>query len=109
MGTSVFRYDFAPITGSETTDEGYLRVWCRAARSGTQLYRKPDGSQIREYRPPEEVSKPESLSTLFVSHFVYLYPPAEDNKEGVNVVASSAGQTALGALVAVVARRNQDS
>jgi len=75
MGTPVFRYDFAPITGSETTDEGYLRVWCRAARSGTQLYRKPDGSQIREYRPPEEVSKPESLSTFGMKPVTWTHPP----------------------------------
>lgn len=75
METSVSRYDFAPITGSETTDEGYLRVWCRAARVGTQLYKRADGSQVREYRPPEEVSSPESLSTFGMKPATWGHPP----------------------------------
>lgn len=75
MDSSVHRYDFAPITGCETTDEGYLRVWCRAARSGTQLYRRADGSQVREYRPPEEVSSPESLSTFGMKPVTWGHPP----------------------------------
>ena len=75
METSVSRYDFAPITGSELTEEGYLRVWCRAARTGTQLYRRADGSQVREYRPPEEVQKPESLSTFGMKPVTWTHPP----------------------------------
>ena len=75
METSVSRYDFAPITGSETTDEGYLRVWCRAARTGTQLYRRADGSQVREYRPPEEVSNPDSLTTFGMKPATWGHPP----------------------------------
>jgi len=75
METSVSRYDFAPITGSETTEEGYLRVWCRAARTGTQLYRRADGSQVREYRPPSEVSNPDSLSTFGMKPATWGHPP----------------------------------
>jgi hypothetical protein len=75
METSVTRYDFAPITGSETTSEGYLRVWCRAARAGTQLYRRTDGSQVREYRPPEEVGSPDSLSTFGMKPATWGHPP----------------------------------
>jgi len=71
----VSRYDFAPITGSETTPEGYLRVWCRAARSGTQLYRRADGSQVREYRPPEEVGSPDSLATFGMKPATWGHPP----------------------------------
>lgn len=73
--SSAYRYDFAPITKSETTDEGYLRVWCRAARCGTQLYRRSDGSQVREYRPPEEVSNPESLQTFGMKPATWGHPP----------------------------------
>ena len=73
--SSAYRYDFAPITGCETTDEGYLRVWCRAARSGTQLYKRADGSQVREYRPPEEVGSPESLSTFGMKPATWGHPP----------------------------------
>jgi hypothetical protein len=75
METSVTRYDFAPITGSEITPEGYLRVWSRAARVGTQLYRRADGSQVREYRPPEEVSNPDSLSTFGMKPATWGHPP----------------------------------
>jgi hypothetical protein len=75
MDASVHRYDFAPITRSETTEEGYLRVWCRAARTGTQLYRRADGSQVREYRPPEEVSKPDSLTTFGMKPATWGHPP----------------------------------
>ena len=76
METSVSRYDFAPITKSETTPEGFLRVWGRTARVGTQLYRRADGSQVREYRPPEEVGNPESLSTFGMIPVTYGHPPA---------------------------------
>lgn len=75
MDSSVHRFDFAPITGSETTEEGYLRVWCRAARTGTQLYRRADGSQVREYRPPEEVSNPDSLTTFGMKPATWGHPP----------------------------------
>lgn len=75
METSVSRFDFAPIIGSEKTEEGYLRVWCRAARTGTQLYRRADGSQVREYRPPSEVQKPESLSTFGMKPVTWTHPP----------------------------------
>ena len=73
--SSCHRYDFAPIVKSETTDEGFLRVWCRAARCGTQLYRRADGSQVREYRPPEEVQNPESLSTFGMKPATWGHPP----------------------------------
>jgi hypothetical protein len=76
METSCLRYDFAPITGSELTDEGYLRVWARTARTGTQVYRRADGSEVREYRPPEEVSNPESLASFGMKPATWLHPPA---------------------------------
>lgn len=75
MDHSVHRYDFAPIKGHEVTDEGFLRVWCRAARSGTQLYRRADGSQVREYRPPEEVGNPDSLTTFGMKPVTWTHPP----------------------------------
>lgn len=75
MVTSVSRFDFAPIIGSETTDEGYLRVWCRAARTGVQVYRRADGTTVREYRPPEEVNKPESLATFGMKPVTWTHPP----------------------------------
>lgn len=78
MVTSL-RYDFAPITKSDKTDEGFLRVWCKAARTGVQTYRRADGTIIREYRPPEEVSKPESLATYGLKSVTLLHPPVAVN------------------------------
>ena len=60
----VSRYDYGQISKSETTDEGYLKVWCKAARVGTQLYTRGDGTQVREYRPEDEVSNPDSLASF---------------------------------------------
>ena len=60
----VSRYDYGQVTKSEKTDEGYLKVWCKAARVGTQLYTRGDGTQVREYRPEDEVSNPDSLSSF---------------------------------------------
>jgi hypothetical protein len=60
----VSRYDYGQVTKSELTDEGYLKVWCKAARVGTQLYTRGDGAQVREYRPEDEVSNPESLASF---------------------------------------------
>jgi len=69
------RYDYGQLTKSETTDEGYLKVWCKAARVGTQLYTRGDGVQVREYRPEEEVAKPESLASFGMKAVTMGHPP----------------------------------
>lgn len=72
----VQRYDTAsPITRSEITPEGYLKVWSRTARTGVQIYHKADGSVTREYRPPEEVSDPESLASFQMKVVTWGHPP----------------------------------
>ncbi len=75
MRSSALRFDFAPITGTEVSDEGYLKVWCRAARTGTQIYRRADGTQVREYRPEEEVSAPDCLGSFGMKPATYGHPP----------------------------------
>ena len=60
----VSRYDYGQVTSKEKTPEGYLKVWCKAARTGVQLYTRGDGTQVREYRPEDEVSNPESLASF---------------------------------------------
>jgi hypothetical protein len=72
---TVSRYDYGQVTKSETTDEGYLKVWCKAARVGTQLYTRGDGTQVREYRPEEEVAKPESLASFGMKAVTMGHPP----------------------------------
>lgn len=56
------------ITHREFTDEGFLKVPGRVARTGVQNYLArelgmPGDRTIRVYRPPEEVFDPRSLST----------------------------------------------
>lgn len=46
------------------TPSGGARVPLFVARSGVQVYRGPDGREVREYRPDSEVFAPESLATL---------------------------------------------
>lgn len=81
METSVCRYDFAAITGTETTEEGYLKVWAKAARTGTQAYTRADGSRVLEYRPPSEVSDPDSLNTFGMKPATWGHPPSLLNTE----------------------------
>jgi len=72
---TVSRYDYGQVTKSEVTDEGYLKVWCKAARVGTQLYTRGDGAQVREYRPEDEVAKPESLASFGMKAVTMGHPP----------------------------------
>jgi len=73
------RYDFLslPIVGSEIDREtGYLKVRARTARTGLQKYRRADGSIETEYRPEEEVSKPETLASFGMKPVTWRHPPS---------------------------------
>lgn len=61
---NVSRYDFRPLEKPVKTDSGFLRTPVFATRSGVFKYIKPDGTVIREYRPPEEVFRPDSMMSL---------------------------------------------
>ena len=70
----VSRFDYGQVTKSEMTDEGYLKVWCKAARVGTQRYTRGDGTQVVEYRPEDEVSNPESLASFGMKAVTLTHP-----------------------------------
>lgn len=80
---TAYRYDFNPITGFEETEDGFLRVWCKAARTGIQTYTRADGTKRREYRPPSEVGNPESLATFGMAPVTWQHPPTEVNSENI--------------------------
>lgn len=82
---TVSRYDYGQVTKSETTDEGYLKVWCKAARVGTQLYTRGDGAQVREYRPEDEVANPESLASFGMKAVTMGHPPVLLDTENTKV------------------------
>jgi hypothetical protein len=58
----------------EATPSGGLKVKGRLARSGVQLYHRPDGSEVREYRPPEEVFSEDALASFKGAPLTDLHP-----------------------------------
>ena len=61
MNIKRFDSNFASITRN---DDGSLSVLPVVTRAGIFLYRKADGSTVRELRHPDEVMKTESLNTM---------------------------------------------
>jgi uncharacterized protein len=59
----VTRYDEVKLDAPKRTPQGGLRASAFLTRSGIFVYRK-DGKTVREYRPPEEVFRADSLATL---------------------------------------------
>lgn len=81
----VSRYDYGQVTNKEITPEGYLKVMCKAARTGTQLYTRGDGTQVREYRPEDEVSKPESLASFGMKAVTMGHPRVQLDSENTKL------------------------
>ncbi len=61
---SEVRMDRMAFGKPERLSNGHLRVPITATRVGIFVYRKDDGSEWREFRPPEEVFHPESMASL---------------------------------------------
>ena len=81
----VSRYDYGQVTNKEITPEGYLKVMCKAARTGTQLYTRGDGTQVREYRPEDEVSNPESLASFGMKAVTMGHPRVQLDSENTKL------------------------
>lgn len=54
----------AEFSNTQETPQGGRIFQARLTRSGVFVYRNPDGSIVREYRPPSEVFSADSLATL---------------------------------------------
>ena len=84
MAVRLDRFTLAPRR-AERTPEGYLRCDATAARVGVLEYPQPDGRVVREYRPPEEASDPQSLATFGGKAVTLEHPPemltAENTRE----------------------------
>lgn len=78
------RYDTGAICGPEKTDEGYLRCWATIARTGTQRYKRADGSEIVEYRPEAEVGNVDSLSSFAGKAVTFEHPSELLNTTNTN-------------------------
>jgi hypothetical protein len=70
-----FRYDVSTIQNYTFTDEGYLRVKARIARTGIQSYTDANGGVRLEYRPEEEVAAAEALDSFREKCVTKEHPP----------------------------------
>ena len=61
---TIRQYDTCRLDKARVTPQGFLKVDVFGARTGIQIYRKRDGSQLREFRPPEEVFKADSMGSF---------------------------------------------
>lgn len=93
------RYDRAPIK-AKRTDEGFIKDTPVLTRTGVFVYRNADGSERREYRPPEEVFKADSLS-------LYAGIPITNGHPGKVTSANAANHT-IGAVL-TPARQDGDN
>jgi hypothetical protein len=57
------RHDAVPLKAT-MTPEGYIIDSPILGRTGVQVYRRTDGREIREYRPPTVVFAPEHLAAI---------------------------------------------
>lgn len=84
------RYDRATIK-AEVTDEGFLVDSPIVGRVGIQLYQNADGTVRREFRPPEEVFKADSLNS-------FVGKPITDGHPAEMVNAKNAKSLLVGAI-----------
>ena len=85
-----FRYDTIKLGPPRRLDDGRLIVDATLTRTGIFIYRNPDGSERREYRPPDEVFKKDSLESLKLSPITNTHPPVMLNAE--NALQYTVGQ-----------------
>lgn len=60
----VRRFDRSELRKPVRLDNGYLRGDTYLTRAGVFSYKRADGSEIKEYRPPEEVFAPASMTSF---------------------------------------------
>lgn len=79
------RFDVGALRPPKRLPNGCLRVDAYLTRTGVFTYRNPDGTERREYRPPTEVFKADSLGT-------FAMVPVTDDHPPEMVTASNAKQ-----------------
>lgn len=72
--TDVLRLDFGRLGKVQRTPQGGIRVPANITRSGIFIYRRADGTTIREFRPADEVFHADSLATLSGAPVTDLHP-----------------------------------
>jgi hypothetical protein len=100
------RYDITPFK-AYITDDGYLMDSPVIARTGIQLYQRPDGSLRRELRLPEDVFDAASLATFSGKPITDDHPPEaitakNFKKYAIGVISGAAyqdGETVKAAII----------
>jgi hypothetical protein len=90
----VFRRDLLEIDKPIRTPEGFLITSARLGRTGVFPYLLQDGTIRREWRPPEEVFKPESIASYRLKPLTLTHPNGPvtpENIQGLQV--GSVGDT----------------
>lgn len=63
-GLRVDRFDYQTLGKAKRTPQGFMKFDANLTRTGVLTYKKPDGSDQRELRHPDEIFKADSLETL---------------------------------------------
>lgn len=71
----VRRFDIGGLSKPVKEPNGWMRVDAYLTRTGVFTYMQPDGTQRREYRPPDEVFKADSLKSFEAVPFTNDHPP----------------------------------
>ena len=85
------RYDVGTLRPAQKRADGRLIVDAHLTRTGVFTYRNPDGTQRREYRPPEEVFRADSLASFALAPVTNDHPPE-------NVTSRNARKYAVGSV-----------
>lgn len=91
------RYDVGTLKPAQKRADGRLIVDAHLTRSGVFTYRNNDGTTRREYRPPEEVFKKDSLETASMM-------PITNNHPSEPVTSRNARKYAVGSVGEAVRR-----
>lgn len=87
------RYDSISVLTARIDEDGFLHDTPILTRTGVFSYRNPDGSMRREYRPPEEVFRADSLSSYKGKPITIRHPT-----EG-EVTPKNARRVSVGAII----------
>lgn len=70
-----FRLDVGTLNPPRRLSDGRLRVDGYLTRTGVFIYRNADGTERREYRPPEEVFHKDALESFSMAPLTNEHPP----------------------------------
>ena len=87
------RFDAGSLASPKQLPNGFLRADAYLTRTGVFRYRNADGTERREYRPPDVVFSEDSLDTLRMTALTMghpLKPVTADNARGLSI--GSVGQ-----------------